>query len=298
MQAGATSFGGIHVAVPPNPPSPVNTGRTIGTSVAAALTTGVAVRVHEILEATYDGFLQITGAQRALLLKSLLAHCARWTDARDLIIEILGPPQPNQHVRQKDNVRRYLGYGAIDGNIILNCAADRATLWAVGNLAREQGHNFSLSASSSDVWESAITRTGRDCELVCAANLMLMVTGRSRVPVPIVREAALEADLFCRLEVWWVIFPLHAVHSGRELRWRRTPRLARDRRVRLQDGPQSPAFTPSFAFSEIRIPRRGRGCSAQRPDGPSRTSHPSTSRRAGVHTQCSDRHRARGQCDR
>ena len=135
---------GIRVAVPPNPPSAVNTGRTIGTSVAAALTTGIAVRAHEILEATYDDFLQLPGAQRALLLKGLLVHCTRWTEARDLIIEILGPPQANQHVRQKDNVRRYIGYGAIDGGIILNCAADRATLWAVGNLAREQGHNFSL----------------------------------------------------------------------------------------------------------------------------------------------------------
>jgi hypothetical protein len=39
MQAGATALGGIRVAVPPNPPSPLNTGRTIGTSVAAALST-------------------------------------------------------------------------------------------------------------------------------------------------------------------------------------------------------------------------------------------------------------------
>ncbi len=89
-------------------------------------------------------FTPVVTPQRALLLKALLVHCARWTEARDLIIEILGPPAPNQHVRQKDNVRRYLGYGAIDGNIILNCTADRATLWAVGNLAREQGHNFPL----------------------------------------------------------------------------------------------------------------------------------------------------------
>jgi hypothetical protein len=144
LQAGATAFGGIHVAVPPNPPSPGNTGRTIGTSVAAALATGNAIRAHEILEVTYDDFLGIAGAQRALLLKALLVHCARWTDARDLIIEILGPSQPNQHVRQKDNVRRYLGYGAIEGDTILNCAGDRATLWAVGNLAREQGHKFSI----------------------------------------------------------------------------------------------------------------------------------------------------------
>jgi hypothetical protein len=141
---GANALGGIRVAVPPNPPNMIQTGRTIGTSVAAALTTGIAIRSHEVLEATYDDFLRIPGPQRALLLKALLVHCANWTDARDLIIEVLGPSDPKQHVRQKDNVRRYLGYGAIDSKIVLSCAADRATLWAVGNLARDRGHTFSI----------------------------------------------------------------------------------------------------------------------------------------------------------
>jgi hypothetical protein len=47
-------------------------------------------------------------------------------------------------VRQKDNVRRYLGYGTIEEGLVLSCAEDRATLWAVGNLARDQSHNFSV----------------------------------------------------------------------------------------------------------------------------------------------------------
>jgi hypothetical protein len=51
---------------------------------------------------------------------------------------------PKKHVRQKDNVRSYLGYGAIDRDIVLSCAADRATLWGMGNLNRDQGHIYSV----------------------------------------------------------------------------------------------------------------------------------------------------------
>jgi hypothetical protein len=141
---GANALGGIRVAVPPNPPSTAMTGRTIGTSVAAALSTRISIRAHEVLEATYPDFLQIAGESRALLLKALLVHCARWTAARDLIVEVIGPSDPKKHVRQKDNVRRYLGFGAIHGEVILSCADDRATLWGVGSLARDQGHIFSV----------------------------------------------------------------------------------------------------------------------------------------------------------
>jgi hypothetical protein len=144
LGTGANHFGGIRVAAPPSPPNLSQTALSIGTSVAAGLVTGVAARAHEILEAAYDDFMQIPGAQRALLLKALMVHCARWTDARDLIIDVLGPSDPSKSVRQKDNVRRYLGNGAIDADMVLACTADRATLWAVGSLSGEQGHKFSI----------------------------------------------------------------------------------------------------------------------------------------------------------
>src|SRR5262249_44927145 len=88
-----TLLGGIEVAAPPGPAdvNPDRLSRTVGTSVAAAILTGIAGRAHEVLEAAYDGFLAIPGVQRAVLLKALLVHCARWTTARDLIIETLGP---------------------------------------------------------------------------------------------------------------------------------------------------------------------------------------------------------------
>jgi hypothetical protein len=139
-------LGGIVVAAPPAPTdvNPDRTNRTVGTSVAAAIMTGVAARAHEALEASYDDFLALPGAQRAALLKALLVHCARWTPARDLIVEILGPADNKLHVRQKDNVRRYLGYGAVDVGKVLNCANDRATLWAIGQLTKEQSHTFAV----------------------------------------------------------------------------------------------------------------------------------------------------------
>jgi hypothetical protein len=119
--------------------------------VAAALATGVAARAHEALEAAYDDFVTLPSAQRAALLKALLVHGARWTDAKDLLIEILGPPEGKHHYRQKDNVRRYLGFGAYDPRMIIDCATDRATLWAVGTVESDDGRRFQIP------WPAAMT---------------------------------------------------------------------------------------------------------------------------------------------
>lgn len=144
LNAGA--FGGIAVAAPPSATSlgPNVVARSVGTSVAAALTTGVATRAHEALEAAYPDFGGLPSVQRAALLKALLVHGARWTQARDLLVEILGPADNRQHYRQKDNVRRYLGFGAYDPELVINCAEDRATLWAVGTLNADKGRRFRI----------------------------------------------------------------------------------------------------------------------------------------------------------
>lgn len=146
LTTNAAAFGGIAVAAPPSATSvgPNIVARSIGTSVAAALVTGVAARAHEALEAAYTDFGMLPSAQRACLLKALLVHGARWTHARDLLIEVLGPPEGKYHVRQKDNIRRYIGFGAYDPERIISCADDRATLWAVGALAADQGKRFRI----------------------------------------------------------------------------------------------------------------------------------------------------------
>lgn len=138
-------LGGIVVAAPPIAAvaNPDSTSRTVGTSVAAAILTGTAARAHESLETVYGDFLDIAGPQRAVLLKALLVHCARWTPAHNLIVEVLCQPT-DHHTLKKNQVRRYLGYGAVDADVVLDCATDRATLWAVGSLQKEESHTFSV----------------------------------------------------------------------------------------------------------------------------------------------------------
>ncbi|WP_084657376.1 S8 family peptidase [Natronohydrobacter thiooxidans] len=146
LTTNAAAFGGVAVAAPPSATS-LSTdiaARSIGTSISAALVTGVAARAHEALEIAYPDFGQLPSGQRAALLKALLIHGSRWTHARDMIVEILGPSDNRQHYRQKDNVRRYLGYGAYDPEMIINCADDRATLWAVGALNADSGQRFRI----------------------------------------------------------------------------------------------------------------------------------------------------------
>ncbi|MDZ4349834.1 MAG: S8 family peptidase [Xanthomonadaceae bacterium] len=135
--SGPSRAAGLRVAAPPRAGDEANEGYTNGSSAAAALASRTCHRIHDALEQAYgESFLQLSARQRAVLLKALLAHTARWPeDTADLIKRTLGPSDGRQHVRQKDNIRRFLGYGMVDADAAVACADDRATFWAVGELS-------------------------------------------------------------------------------------------------------------------------------------------------------------------
>lgn len=138
--AGPSRAAGLKVAAPLREGTGSAEGYTSGTSGAAALASRTAHRIHDALEATYgDAFVSLPHRQRAVVLKALLAHPAKWpTEAADLVRSTLGPADGRQHVRQKDNIRRFFGYGYVDGDEAVACAADRATFWATGTLEPEK----------------------------------------------------------------------------------------------------------------------------------------------------------------
>lgn len=141
VPARASRGAGLKVAAPPAQAGIEGAeGYTNGTSAAAAMASRTAHRIHDALEAEYgQEFLQLGNAQRATLLKALLVHPARWADATaTLIRDLLGPSGRGQAPRQKDNIRRIIGYGSFDPDDAVACAADRATFWAVGSLANER----------------------------------------------------------------------------------------------------------------------------------------------------------------
>jgi hypothetical protein len=90
------------------------------------------------LESAYGlEFLNMPPINRAVLLKALLVHPARWPDdMAELIRRTIGPTGRGQASRQKDNIRRFLGYGSVDADDAVACAADRATFFATGSLQR------------------------------------------------------------------------------------------------------------------------------------------------------------------
>jgi hypothetical protein len=135
-----TRSAGLKVAAPPLDGRENALGYTGGTSAATALGSRTAHRIHDALEAAYGpAFTNLPHIERAVLLKALLIHPARWPpQAAALIRSTLGPADGRQHVRQKDNIRRFLGYGRVEQDDAVACAADRATFWAVGALEREQ----------------------------------------------------------------------------------------------------------------------------------------------------------------
>jgi hypothetical protein len=83
--------------------------------------------------------LPLSHLQRAVLLKALLAHTAKWPDeTAQMIRRVIGPPGSALWYRQKENVRRFLGFGMVEPEDALACAADRATFWAAGVLDRDK----------------------------------------------------------------------------------------------------------------------------------------------------------------
>lgn len=141
VRPGQASRGaGLKVAAPPSGGRENRDGYTSGTSAAAALASRTCHRIHDALEAAYgDAFLALPSINRAVLLKALLVHPARWPeDIAMLIRETIGPRGQGQAPRQKDNIRRFLGFGCVDPDDAVACAADRATFFASGTLSRDR----------------------------------------------------------------------------------------------------------------------------------------------------------------
>jgi hypothetical protein len=130
---------GLKVAAPPANGRENLDGYTNGTSAATALASRTCHRIHDALEATYGAeFLSLPTINRAVLLKALLVHPARWPDdMAELIRRTIGPAGRGQASRQKDNIRRFLGYGCVDADDAVACASDRATFFATGTLQRD-----------------------------------------------------------------------------------------------------------------------------------------------------------------
>jgi hypothetical protein len=140
-----TRFWGLKVAAPPENGA-AGLHFTIGTSAATALATH---SVHRIFDALEEAYPQLIGPmslpERAVLLKALLVHSASWRGSEAFIRPLVDPHLNLHHEHWRREVCRYLGYGFVDPDDAVACAADRATLWATGSLAPESSVTFDVA---------------------------------------------------------------------------------------------------------------------------------------------------------
>jgi hypothetical protein len=124
-------------------PSPVGGTRyedfTFGTSVATALATRSAHRIHDVLTDRNGGsnHADIDPAYMPLVLKALLVHGAQWGAKGQMLDNTFQPQGTGSHFSRRDDIARLLGYGVPRIDRVLDCTENRATLLGVGSIAPE-----------------------------------------------------------------------------------------------------------------------------------------------------------------
>jgi hypothetical protein len=135
---------GHKVAFPPMPGGVPNlTAYCRGTSNAAALASRAAADAFRVLEVLRAHSPEDLPASRdGVMLKALIAHGASWGALAGNILA--RRTDLTDWRQQKDFVARWIGYGPVDVQRVLECTAQRATLIGTGEVAADEALVFSI----------------------------------------------------------------------------------------------------------------------------------------------------------
>jgi hypothetical protein len=135
-------------------------GHTRGTSNATALTTRAGSMIYEVLsELKSDNPALIPDPFVAVLIKALLVHGARHhDDAEQAVTEALKSSENSK--RFKEVLTRYLGYGTVDIERVLQCTNQRATALGCSDIRDGEVHEYRFplppSLSEQNVWRRMV----------------------------------------------------------------------------------------------------------------------------------------------
>ena len=148
---------GLRAASPDPAGNRDRTALAMGTSAATALATRSAHLIFDALMDREGGSMHadMEAQYRAVVVKALLVHRARWGSRAAVLEENYGPHGRGKHVARRDNVARLLGYGFPDIDEALACAPNRATLVGYGTITAGEAnvHRIPLPQSLERVTE-------------------------------------------------------------------------------------------------------------------------------------------------
>ncbi|WP_459942638.1 S8 family peptidase, partial [Deferrisoma palaeochoriense] len=113
-----------------------------GTSNAAAMASRAATRLYEDVLEQLRTTYGVPAEYDAVLLKTLLAHGARWGDMYAIYEHLLRNRRNSRAF--KDYVARFLGYGSVDVARVVSCTDQRVTVLGYGSLQDGQAHEYSF----------------------------------------------------------------------------------------------------------------------------------------------------------
>jgi len=135
VRVGARRFG-LKTAAPSDTGSIRYEDFTFGTSVATALATRAAHKIHDmLLDADGSNHADVPPEFRALMIKALLVHGATWGPKGEILDSIFQPHGQGGHLARRDDIARLLGYGVPKIDRAIECAENRATLAGYGIIA-------------------------------------------------------------------------------------------------------------------------------------------------------------------
>jgi hypothetical protein len=121
-----------------------------GTSVAAAGTSRLGETIADVLEelASEANGDTLRGVPTALWVRTLIAHGASWSPGAQALVEEALRSVGHENF-STDELAAVLGFGCLDGERVVRCTAERATILAGGSLLadRKVVHRIPLPAS-------------------------------------------------------------------------------------------------------------------------------------------------------
>ena len=128
---------GLGVAAPGVPGTTSRKTWSRGTSNAAALTSRAAASLDDVLQDLRKGpdGQMIDSVPRAVWIKALLAHGARWGDAAAIIGSAFGDESTR---RRRQRLTDLLGYGAFDIGRVKECTERRVTVVGGGTIGEDE----------------------------------------------------------------------------------------------------------------------------------------------------------------
>jgi hypothetical protein len=145
------AFSGAKVAAPSPEGDLGKVAFSTGTSVATALTSHLAHKIHHALMDRNGGSQHSEMPERfyPVVVKALLAHTAKWPQISQELDAEMEPRVAGAHMARKSNLTRLWGYGSVVESAAAECAENRATLIGYGDIGADEGDLYRIPLPAS-----------------------------------------------------------------------------------------------------------------------------------------------------